>query len=424
MRISGGPFWGRVARDVGRGMTAPARSLASFGKFVLRSLGRAFAIDLQRVQLSGWEQRVLATEPVVVGQYLAWRRGVLFLAMILLAVNLGWQVRSFLKLTLQPNLEGIWTIWLYVLESTRLGAVGLLPIAAGINCLLWRRVRWGRRLLLTGTALAFVIPIALSAVPPHVVFDLDAMGEQFDKDIAAELAKTDMSREQVSSLKEGRDQFRPMMYWLFDVIGAVIYTALLIPSVFAIFPGVLRACLRVKTLLPGTVTPGWCLMSVIPLYLVFAILVLAAINVIFQSPELTTSLALLLIAPLLYLVNLRSLLRPWPSGRRPATFLLGGLAMLLNLAALVLLVTYLATKEFEWLGFFGKVRTILGRSADEAVFDYWDLTFFLTDYFGRSLFLTAVVADLLLTATVSFRCHAGADQEEERLRGFSLVLQQ
>ena len=60
--------------------------------------------------------------------------------------------------------------------------------------------------------------------------------------------------------------------------------AALLPAVLALIPGVLKGCLRVKTLLPASTLPGWFVVMAAPLYALFLLAVFVGINQVTNDP--------------------------------------------------------------------------------------------------------------------------------------------
>ena len=77
-------------------------------------------------------------------------------------------------------------------------------------------------------------------------------------------------------------------------------TFTLLPTALAVLPGLVRACLRVKRLLPAAILPGWFLMVAPPFYLLLAVVGLIALNHMAGSPFLILGILLWIGAPMVY----------------------------------------------------------------------------------------------------------------------------
>jgi hypothetical protein len=433
LRVSGNEVFRKIGRGCAAGLGAAARAVWNVLCFLPRSLVRLFSVDLQQLSVTAPESERLrrgAERDAAVMQYLVWRRALLFWVFVLTAANLGWQIHQSWEIFHTVDLEGIWSTWGYVSEIIRLVAVATLPLAALLGFVLWRRLRFGSSLLILGFLVATLVPIFLVAVPTHLHLDWDSMGadikkslEEFQKNLDQNLDQMEVPADERPQLFQGPWKGLPVVHGVFDVIGALYYLALLAPSLCAMFPGILRACLRVKTLVPEATTPGWCTLTVVPLYLIYLLILFATMSTVYRFPELVASLSLFIIAPMLHLINVRSMLRPWrvPT-RRKSAYALGWLASFLYVTALILMINFFARKEIP---FEGKTYYILSWIPDNRLLlGYEDVAFWIADYFGRTLLITLVVSDLLLRATIALWRHGSAlasapDQPvNDRLSGF------
>ena len=84
----------------------------------------------------------------------------------------------------------------------------------------------------------------------------------------------------------------------------------LLPTVLSLVPGVQRACLRVKTLVPESMLPGWFLVAAAPFYALFLLVIFIAINQITSEPLLLISMLLLAGAPFIYVFRADVFTRP------------------------------------------------------------------------------------------------------------------
>jgi len=369
---------------------------------------RAIAFDMQRIRITPKEETALQARGETDAdtmRYLVWRRSLLLITIPLTMCHVYWQIHSsFLFI---DQLAGIWTTLGYVVEIIRLLSLIFLAVASVIAVLYWKNFRASTRWLWCGLLLAFLFPILQVAIPTQFAVDWDHLSQEAKqqlKKIAEEKLKEIADSAQVpieEVIQKGEKRvegFMKIVRRLVDIAGALLYLVLLLPAICAIFTGVLRACLRIKTLLPESITPGWYLLSVIPLYLLSLLVVFVITSIVFRERQLVLSLALFLVAPLLHLLNIGSLIRPWKApSRRVVTKIITGVAVTLNLAALVLFFHYIARVQFHMEG---KLLSLFGWTTESAMMEYWDLLLWMIDYVGRSLLITVAVADLLLRATI------------------------
>jgi hypothetical protein len=178
------------------------------------------------------------------------------------------------------------------------------------------------------------------------------------------------------------------------VTAAVLYLCALMPTILSLLPGLLRACVRVKSLLPGSNLSGWFLVAGAPFYALLLFVFFIALNQAASSPLLLGGMGLLLTAPLVYAGRAPLFVRPLigNSGRRSlARTQLSYLVCVT--AGIVLLLAYLFTKKVAGIH-------LVGFDPDESLAQPWDVAHFAIEYLGRSLFITAVAADLLVMATL------------------------
>jgi hypothetical protein len=173
------------------------------------------------------------------------------------------------------------------------------------------------------------------------------------------------------------------------------YVFVLSPAVLALVPGLLRACVRIKRLLPESILPGWFLVAAAPFNSLLVLVLVVALAQLAPSPLLLAGMLLWLAAPLVYLTRARTFTRPLCSQED-----LRGLARVhlvawvLMLASLACLIAYAARWQVFGLRLVGlEPRTSLVRP--------WEVARYFLDFLGHSMFVTVLGADLLLRATLS-----------------------
>jgi hypothetical protein len=256
-----------------------------------------------------------------------------------------------------------------LLELLRLLALFALPIAAFAGSRAWERHRRSRTIVIIGWLIAFLTPLILALFPFAWRVDMpDSRGAEVQQ-IGTFLA----------------------------VIGAVSVYITLMPAVLSLIPGVLRACLRIKALLPESILPGWFLIAATPLYVLLFLVIFTTINQVAGHILLMLGVFALLGAPLLYLFNAGTFTRPLrtpPEVRRIGVIQNIALAVT-GIGLLLLLIWAFNATVFGW--------SLIGFSPRTSLMRPWDLQLFQfpLDYFVRSLFTTVVVADLIMLMNLS-----------------------
>lgn len=183
----------------------------------------------------------------------------------------------------------------------------------------------------------------------------------------------------------------------FPMVFAVRAFFTVAPVALGLFPGIIRGCMSLKTLMPESGAPGWVAVIVAPLYV---ILLLAMVSVLAQlQGDILLSCGVLLYigGPLLYAVRGGQLVRSHCT--RESAKIVGRVrtqASLLTMAGAVLLAVYLLRLPgFSWIA----------------------VASLLTGVGANMLLITVVAADLLLRLLHLAHTHARelAGSEAERL---------
>ncbi|MBS0658496.1 MAG: DUF4339 domain-containing protein [Verrucomicrobia bacterium] len=215
-----------------------------------------------------------ASTPVLfpIGQnYAAWRRAILWFSGVGLAIAALFQIGPTGKLILDDqNPSKAFKIAALALFALQV----LAPALALLGALRWSEIRESRRharlayfCQLIGPMIIFCIPVAtISARSPQ----------------EANILRT------------------YLIIWALEV---------LFPKIFALFPGLIRACLTLRTLLPESLMPGWICMFVAPLYGLFC---MVAVIIGAQSGNLWVFLGFcsLLLVPGFVLFDAKNLCAP------------------------------------------------------------------------------------------------------------------
>jgi hypothetical protein len=188
------------------------------------------------------------------------------------------------------------------------------------------------------------------------------------------------------------------------LVGAISYYITLMPGVLALIPGIMRACLRIKVLLPESILPGWFLVGAAPLWTLLFMVVFVTINQIAGDWLLIGGVLCVTGAPILYLVHVGVFTRPISSTadeamllkvqRQVRLVLMGGVAFLL--------VWVVTAKVFG--------MRIIGLEEGTSMVRPWslDLFRFPIDYAAHSLATTALAADLFMAMNLSVWLHTKA----------------
>jgi hypothetical protein len=322
-------------------------------------------------------------DDLVLQRQLAWRRSMLVLVIAFTAVTAaidtatklagGPQISFNFLLRLDPE-EG-------PVEQTWFGDLGdllwllsfyAMPAAALVALVLWTRPRASRSILLAGWCASFLVPVAIALTP----WSWWTVEPPPPSTSTARLVR------QSERMVEG-------LAW------ANYYIFVLSPAVLALIPGLLRAGVRIKRLLPESILAGWFLVAAAPFNSLLVLVVVVALAQVAPSPLLVAGMLLWLAAPLAYLAYARTFTRPLCS----AADLRGlagaqAVAWVLIVAASVCLIAYAASWQVFGL-------RLVGLEARTSLLRPWEVVRYFLDFLGRALFVTVLGADLLLRATLS-----------------------
>lgn len=175
-----------------------------------------------------------ASTPILfpIGQnYAAWRRAILWFSGVGLAIAALFQIGPTGKLLLDENNPS------KAFKAAALALFGfqvLAPALALWGAMRWSEIRESRRFARLAYFCQLLGPMAIFCIP---VATISASNPQ-----QANVLRT------------------YLIVWALDI---------LFPKIFALFPGLIRACLTLRTLLPESLMPGWICMFVAPLYGLF-----------------------------------------------------------------------------------------------------------------------------------------------------------
>lgn len=357
-----------------------------------RRMRRAFSWELRELPVSEHERASLMQKDIVdepLHRYAAWRRSVLIviliptlLSAILHTIDLVMQGRQEL------NLIG------HILSWSNTIIMWAVPVTAGLALLYWTRLKRSQRILRLGWIITFTLPFLIALVPYQLRLD------------------------QVHKVHPDATAQREIV--LVNLLHGLHVTLILLPTALAILPGVVRACLRIKTLLPATILPGWFLMMAPPFYLLLMVIALIALTQVAESPMLLTGMLLFIGSSMIYLTRADLFVRPLDVDDAAQIRQVHFWVSMASLAGVGTLAFFAITQQIAGLQLFGfdshtslvwlyEHRGLLHLNPGEAlarstsVFSLGDirLSQVIVQYCGQSLFMTAVFADALVRMSLS-----------------------
>jgi hypothetical protein len=308
------------------------------------------------------------------------------------------------------SLPGLWSGTGVLAGIVRIVAAFALPAAGLAGAFLWARPRVSQPVLLAGWLTSFLLPVLVSFIPPHALFNLDDPDPQQRNELLLDVSDDGEVR---LNLEVGGVP-RPVLELILDTVGGLVYGLLLLPAVLSLLPGLVQACLRVKFLVPRSVIPGWFLVAAAPAQTLLLLVAFVTVVHWLDRPLLVAGLALLLAAPLVYLANTRLFVQALPTPREVRKLRLTRLAFAAASGlGLALLAFDLERLEIPWED---RVIRLVGLDPDTSLIQPWDLLVFVVEYLGRALLLTVLVADLLLRINLSIwrqtKCLVEGDGED------------
>lgn len=256
-------------------------------------------------------------------------------------------------------------------ENMHLISLGMMLLAAVAVIFNWTRFGFTFKLLAATFVFSFIMPILLSFCPwswwePESVVS------------PSEMTPFDKMERMADGLVEG-----------------LKYLGMLLPAVLSLLPGVQKACIRVKSLLPQATLPGWYLAAAAPFYGLFLLVISVAVNQIFSDPMLLAGLLLFIGSVLIFGIRMDVFTRPLVSEKDyRQMFAVQKVAGLMTMSAGVLLLVFVQSHEV-----FG-VR-LLGLDAKTSVLQPIDLVELFLETIGRAMFMTVLGADFFMRMNLS-----------------------
>jgi hypothetical protein len=377
--------------------------------FFLATLRRAFASNLQTIRSSAREREKLSAAGVehsTIQNYLVWRRGVLLFVVICTVVStalLTYQTlyetsdHSQILSSIETQLEEYFEEELPSSPDSSIDASGsheftneeeatttfgeiayaveslswyALPLAAFAAAIFWTRFRITHRVMLIAFVFSFLFPMLLALCP---------WSWSYTESNDGTLTPTEKRTEAIA----------------YGIAYGVEYLITLLPTVLSLVPGVQRACLRVKTLLPQSVLPGWLLVAASPFYALVLLVMFVAINQVASGPYFFVGMLLLLSAPLFYCIRADIVTRPLTTPESFQSLRIVQVCVSLTTAmAGALLLFFIAGIEVLGLD-------IVGLSPESSLMHPIDIAQLVLETIGRSMFMTVLGADLLMQMNLS-----------------------
>jgi len=343
-----------------------------FGVLALRHLLRAQRCDLTRVNATAGERKALETAGITnpaARDYMAWRRSMAFVALGFAVVALVFALIDAIG-TLSDFSEAAYVTGVAsLLVLVEFGSKLALGIGLFLAVRHWTDARRSRRAMTAGWAIAIVVPLLFILLPlTDVMFNWDAVRS------SAGAAVAGAERAVIETM------VAVMMFW-----GAV-------PSLLALFPGLVRAGLTVKTLAPARGIGPVVAACVAPIYAVFFVVVFGQIQQLSGSVLMGLGILLVAAAPLVLVKRCPRLMPPLEPAE--AALRVGRarnrVRLLSVIGLLLVLITLFSTKMFG--------RPVLGFDGDAALFSVWSFVNILAWFVAMLTTYTVVASDGLVGA--------------------------
>jgi len=336
---------------------------------------RAVSRDLRDIEITPEEAPRLIAHNVhdrAIQQYLLWRRSWLFVLLPIALVAAVIQIIGLFRDGL--DLSSMSWFGVFVLGTMVILQMVGYPIAAALAVWKWDQLRFSRWVLVGGFFASYLLPFIVALIP----FGNFIVIQETDPQVVAQ--------QKVFS----------------GIVGAVIWLVTLLPALLAILPGILRASVRIKSLLPESIVPGWLIVMTAPFFSLLLLVAFAIVNQVAGNLLLIIGMLLIMAAPAVFLVRTDLLIKPvtQPVERRRLEMMQAGYVVTIGIG-MALLMLYFVTVDI--LG-----RPLVGNTADAAapamigVGEFsWQVTSFVITYLAKSFFVTAVAIDLFMLLNLS-----------------------
>lgn len=358
----------------------------------LRRLMWAFAWELHALPVSDTERMLLEKKEIQdesLHRLAAWRRSVL--VVILIPTLLAALLHS-IALVLQGRQD--LSLIGHLLSFANALILWGVPITGGLALWNWTKLARSQRILRLGWMITFTLPFLIALVPYELRLN--------------------------TVEKLHHDPMVQRELFLVNLLHGLHMMVLLLPTALAILPGVVRACLRIKTLLPASILPGWLLVMAPPFYLLLMVIALIALTQVAESPLLLLGMLCFTGSSMIYVLRADLLVKPLDADGCRQIARVHFWVLLTSLMGIGLLIYYGMTQEIAGLKLFGiqsqtsllwlhenraALHLQLGEALSHAnsIFSLSDIRFsqIIVQYCGQSLFMTVVFADALVRMSLS-----------------------
>lgn len=360
-------------------------------------LKRAFKWNLRALPVEPDEEAILLANGVDepdARRYLVWRRSVLLVVAIPTLVSALLAGLGSVT-TEHQNISGVGIL----LEIVRVLGLFVLPLTAWLAAKAWDNHRRSRTILVRGWVIAFATPLVLALIP---------YGWRFD----------------MSGATEDQASMASLMY---GAAGAVAAYVTLLPAVLSLLPGVLRGCLRIKALIPQSVLPGLFLVAATPLYVLLFLVIFTTVNQVLGDFILILGILAVLGAPMLYMLNARTFIRPLATPEEIARIGTIQKTVLTVIGiGIGLIVVYGFTHTIPIPSRMGGLRqlALLGFDSGSSVLQLWkpDVLQFPIEFVVRSMFTMVLVADLFMLMNLQLWRHTKEFQDSPEAASYDRLM--
>jgi hypothetical protein len=265
-----------------------------------------------------------------------------------------------------------------IVDGVQDASVCALPLAALIALFLGNRLRASYRVLAAGFLFSFFLPILAYLCPWSWWGYTEPV------------------------LSPSADPGKYILNEAEGLVEAVATLLALMPMILSLVPGVVKGCLRVKTLLPQALLPGWLIVMAATLYGLFMLAIFMALDQFTSHPLILAGFFLVMASSLIYAFRSSAFTRPLlgpEDFRRMKKVLL--VVTLFTAGGGLLLLGYLLTREVAGV-------RLLGTDAETSLMRPIEVVQFVLEILSRGMFVSAVSADLFLRANLTSWQHQRA----------------
>ena len=363
------PYGGVAPAQYGDMQQAAFGARQGGGGFDIQQIAiRAVSWNLDGITVSEGEKAQLSAVGVngaTAQRYLAWRRSLLWVMLVPLAISgLGLAIDAMINHFKPLNGFGI------LVEIVRILTLLALPAFAVLGALFWSKPALAQLMTLLGLLVCYCVPLAIGFLPSDWLTAAVELPHGF------------------------RGQAAAMPLPPLITFGIMI-------TLLSLTPGILRACLRMRTLLPESPLPGLMACTAAPLS---AIVMYSALHESSSLPSmLFTFFALcMVLAPISYIIKPSAFLRPITGpAERNGMFLwqwiyfgLCGLAAVFMIITIIQYVSKLSDVPSEMKAAAKAAGVEVGGPS--GFYIIWTAFAVYLDFLGRSLFAAVAFSGLVL----------------------------